>query len=204
MLAALYCIYVSLATLQPDLFGERGARPVRVHVGAARRNRRGRAGKLDHRRSDQPCRHRPGHLLRARRHLVRLLHADRGRRRRRLHRPRLRHHQGHALRDIIDCILSVGRTSAPILLLLVTAQLYSRTLAMTGIANASRTSSSARAAPGMILLVMVLVWFLLGMMIDSISIMLLTAPIFAPIAVSSATTRSPSPSSASWRSRPVC
>ena len=32
-------------------------------------------------------------------------------------------------RGIIDAILSVGRTSAPILLLLVTAALYSRTLA---------------------------------------------------------------------------
>jgi TRAP-type C4-dicarboxylate transport system permease large subunit len=38
--------------------------------------------------------------------------------------------------------------------------------------------------PWMIISVMVLVWFLLGMIIDSISIMLLTAAIFAPIAVS--------------------
>ena len=36
---------------------------------------------------------------------------------------------------------------------------------------------------GMILLVMILVWFVLGMMIDSISIMLLTVVIFEPIAV---------------------
>ncbi|HIP09500.1 MAG TPA: TRAP transporter large permease subunit, partial [Rhodospirillales bacterium] len=35
----------------------------------------------------------------------------------------------------------------------------------------------------MIIGVMVLIWFLLGMIIDSISIMLLTAAIFAPIAV---------------------
>src|SRR5690606_16829439 len=35
----------------------------------------------------------------------------------------------------------------------------------------------------MIITVMVLVWFVLGMIIDSISIMLLTAAIFAPIAV---------------------
>ncbi|MGH6885748.1 MAG: TRAP transporter large permease subunit [Geminicoccales bacterium] len=38
-------------------------------------------------------------------------------------------------------------------------------------------------APGMILLLMVLVWFVLGMIIDSISIMLLTMVIFEPIAV---------------------
>ena len=35
----------------------------------------------------------------------------------------------------------------------------------------------------MIISVMVLIWFALGMIIDSISIMLLTAAIFAPIAV---------------------
>jgi di/tricarboxylate transporter len=36
--------------------------------------------------------------------------------------------------------------------------------------------------PGGVLLLMVLVWFVLGCLIDSISIMLLTVPIFAPIA----------------------
>ena len=35
----------------------------------------------------------------------------------------------------------------------------------------------------MVIAVMILIWFLLGMIIDSISIMLLTAAIFAPIAV---------------------
>ena len=44
--------------------------------------------------------------------------------------------KGMRYRDIIDAILSVGRTSAPILVLLITAALYSRTLAMTGMANA--------------------------------------------------------------------
>ena len=44
--------------------------------------------------------------------------------------------KGMRLRDFIDSILSVGRTSAPILLLLITAALYSRTLAMTGMTNA--------------------------------------------------------------------
>ena len=92
--------------------------------------------------------------------------------------------KGMRYRDIIDSILSVGRTSAPILLLLVTAALYSRTLAMTGIANAIEgIFLGSGMAPWMIVSVMVLIWFLLGMIIDSISIMLLTAAIFAPIAV---------------------
>jgi len=92
--------------------------------------------------------------------------------------------KGMRLRDIIDSILSVGKTSAPILLLLVTAALYSRTLAMTGMANAIESLFlGSGMAPWMIIAVMVLIWFLLGMIIDSISIMLLTAAIFAPIAV---------------------
>ena len=93
--------------------------------------------------------------------------------------------KGMRFGDIVDSILSVGRTSAPILLLLVTAALYSRTLAMTGMANAIEgLFLGSGMEPWMILTVMVLVWFALGMIIDSISIMLLTAAIFAPIAVS--------------------
>jgi C4-dicarboxylate transporter DctM subunit len=92
--------------------------------------------------------------------------------------------KGMRLRDVIDSILSVGKTSAPILLLLVTAALYSRTLAMTGMANAIEgLFVGSGMEPWMVIGVMVLVWFLLGMIIDSISIMLLTAAIFAPIAV---------------------
>ncbi len=92
--------------------------------------------------------------------------------------------KGMRLREFIDSILSVGRTSAPILLLLITAALYSRTLAMTGMTNAIEgVFLGAGMAPWMILSVMVLIWFALGMIIDSISIMLLTAAIFAPIAV---------------------
>ncbi|MGB8433697.1 MAG: TRAP transporter large permease [Burkholderiales bacterium] len=91
--------------------------------------------------------------------------------------------KGMRYKDIIASILSVGRTSAPILLLLVAASLYSRTLAMTGMANAIQDLFlDTGLTPVLIIAVMVLVWFLLGMVIDSISIMLLTVPIFAPIA----------------------
>jgi len=91
--------------------------------------------------------------------------------------------KGMRYRDIIASILSVGRTSAPILLLLVAASLYSRTLAMTGMANAIQDLFLGTGlSPFLIVVVMVVVWFLLGMVIDSISIMLLTVPIFAPIA----------------------
>jgi tripartite ATP-independent transporter DctM subunit len=92
--------------------------------------------------------------------------------------------KGMRLRDIVLCILSVGRTSAPILILLVTAALYSRTLAMTGVTNAIQDFFlQANLTPGLILAIMILIWFVLGMFIDSISIMLLTVIIFEPIAV---------------------
>ena len=85
---------------------------------------------------------------------------------------------------VVEAILSVGRTSAPILLLLVTAALYSRTLAMTGVTNAIQDFFIGTGfGPALVLVFMVVIWFLLGMVIDSISIMLLTVTIFAPIAM---------------------
>jgi TRAP-type C4-dicarboxylate transport system permease large subunit len=54
---------------------------------------------------------------------------------------------------------------------------------MTGVTNAIQTFFlETGLAPWMILATMVLIWFLLGMVIDSISIMLLTVPIFEPLA----------------------
>lgn len=87
-------------------------------------------------------------------------------------------------REIVDAILSVGKTSAPILLLLVAASLYSRTLAMTGVTTAIQDLFlGTDMLPWMILATMIGIWFVLGMVIDSISIMLLTLTIFEPIAV---------------------
>jgi tripartite ATP-independent transporter DctM subunit len=93
--------------------------------------------------------------------------------------------KGATRKDIIETILSVGRTSAPILLLLLTASLYSRSLAMTGVTSTIQDLflSTGFGYVGIVLLMM-LIWFILGMIIDSISIMLLTVAIFEPIAVS--------------------
>jgi TRAP-type C4-dicarboxylate transport system permease large subunit len=88
-------------------------------------------------------------------------------------------------RELLDAILAVGRTSAPILLLLLSAALYSRVLAMTGLTSAVQDIfRESGMTPFMVLIVMILIWFVLGMVIDSISIMLLTVPIFAPLAIS--------------------
>jgi C4-dicarboxylate transporter, DctM subunit len=92
--------------------------------------------------------------------------------------------KGITLREVWQVILSVGRTSGPLLLLLFCAQLYSRVLSMTGFTEAAKTVlvGSGLGQWG-ILMLMVAIWFVLGCLIDSISIILLTVPIFAPIAV---------------------
>jgi tripartite ATP-independent transporter DctM subunit len=92
--------------------------------------------------------------------------------------------KGLRLKEIGQVVLSVGRTSAPLLLLLVTAQLYSRVLTMTGFTRAAQELLVGTGlGAGGVLFLMVLVWFVLGCLIDSISIMLLTVPIFFPIAM---------------------
>lgn len=91
--------------------------------------------------------------------------------------------KGLRTREIFDVILAVGRTSAPLLLLLFCAQLYSRVLSMTGITNAAKELFlGSGLSPLMILAIMVAIWFVLGCLIDSISIILLTVPVFAPVA----------------------
>ena len=92
--------------------------------------------------------------------------------------------RGMKMSEMFAAILSVGRTAAPLLLLLVAAQLYSRVLAMTGVTGATKDFFlSSGLSPFLILGLMVLVWFILGCIIDSISIILLTVPVFAPLAM---------------------
>src|SRR5687767_2534996 len=91
--------------------------------------------------------------------------------------------KGLRMKEIAQVVLSVGRTSAPLLLLLVTAQLYSRVLTMTGFTRAVQEMLiGSGLGPAGVPFLMVLVWCILGCLVDSISIMLLTVPIFAPIA----------------------
>lgn len=91
--------------------------------------------------------------------------------------------KGMRRKQLLEAIFSVGKTAAPILILLLAAALYSRTLAMTGVTSAIQDFFlNSGLSPWMILVLIVFVWFLLGMVIDSISIMLLTVPIFEPLA----------------------
>ena len=91
--------------------------------------------------------------------------------------------KGLRTRAIFEVILDVGRTSAPLLLLLFCAQLYARVLSMTGITGAAKALFLEAGVPAWaIIAVMVLIWFVLGCLIDSISILIITVPVFAPIA----------------------
>jgi C4-dicarboxylate transporter DctM subunit len=92
--------------------------------------------------------------------------------------------KGMRTKALFEVVLSVGRTSAPLLLLLFCAQLYSRVLSMTGVTNAAKEFFIASGlGPYEILAIMVAIWFVLGCLIDSISIILLTVPVFAPVAM---------------------
>jgi tripartite ATP-independent transporter DctM subunit len=91
--------------------------------------------------------------------------------------------KGVRWKEVVEVVILVGRTAGPLLILLFTAQLYSRVLSMTGVTKAVQDLIlGAGLSPYMILALMVLVWFILGCIIDSISIILLTVPVFAPIA----------------------
>ena len=92
--------------------------------------------------------------------------------------------KGMRMREIIDSIIQAGRTTAPIMFLLITAQMYSRLLAIGGAVNFIKSLFLGIGLdPWQIILLMMLIWIILGMLIDSVSIILLTVPIFAPIAI---------------------
>ncbi|MGB7181146.1 MAG: TRAP transporter large permease subunit, partial [Burkholderiaceae bacterium] len=93
--------------------------------------------------------------------------------------------KGMRWRDVMQAIYNAGKTTAPIMFLLITASMYSRLLALGGTVNyISDFFAGLGVAPFTILVIIMLIWLLLGMLVDSVSIILLTVPIFAPIALS--------------------
>jgi len=92
--------------------------------------------------------------------------------------------KGHDWRAAYAAVLATGKSSIPIMVLLFAAQLYARALALTGVGQAIEDFFvSTGLGPFSVLAVMIAIWFVLGMIIDSISIMLLTVPVFAPLAI---------------------
>lgn len=93
--------------------------------------------------------------------------------------------KGMTSRDLLDAIYQAGKTTAPIMFLLIAAQMYSRLLALGGAINFIQSLFlSIGAEPWIVIALMLIIWIILGMLVDSVSIILLTVPIFAPLALS--------------------
>ncbi len=92
--------------------------------------------------------------------------------------------KGMRTADILESMYQAGRTTAPIMFLLIAAQMYSRLLALGGGVNYIQgLFTDSNMSPMVVILLMTAIWLVLGMLIDSVSIILLTVPIFAPLAV---------------------
>ena len=87
-------------------------------------------------------------------------------------------------KSLVDLLGEIGRTTASIFLLLIAAQMYSRMLTISGLAAKLSTWAAGLPVPPMVIIAMfIVVFLLLGMIIDSVSILLLTIPIMFPVAV---------------------
>ena len=80
-------------------------------------------------------------------------------------------------------LLDAGQTTASIFLLLICAQMYSRLLTMSGLAgNVTAWVTALAIPPIFIILGFIVVFVLLGCILDSTSIIILTIPLMYPIA----------------------
>jgi tripartite ATP-independent transporter DctM subunit len=80
-------------------------------------------------------------------------------------------------------LLDAGQTTASIFLLLICAQMYSRVLTMSGLAgNATAWVTALAIPPIFVILGFIVVFVLLGCILDSTSIIILTIPLMYPIA----------------------
>lgn len=79
-------------------------------------------------------------------------------------------------------ILEGGYTMASLYFLFICATMYSRMLAMSGLPNTVTGAVVSLQLPAVfVILLMIIVYLLLGAIIDSISIMILTIPLFHPV-----------------------
>ena len=81
-----------------------------------------------------------------------------------------------------EVLLETGIVTAGIFFLLISAQMYSRMLALSGLVEwTSKFVISLQFPPLAVILMFIIVWLILGCLIDSASIMLLTLPLMIPI-----------------------
>ena len=81
-----------------------------------------------------------------------------------------------------EVLLETGITTAGIFFLLISAQMYSRMLALSGLVDwTAKYVISLQLPPLAVIGMFIVVWLILGCLIDSASIMLLTLPLMIPI-----------------------
>lgn len=91
-------------------------------------------------------------------------------------------HGGMRLRGIADCLRGTAGTSAMIFLILLGAETFNAFLAQTQTPMLLATAiQNSGLSPMMILLAMLMLYLILGCVMDSMSMLLLTIPIFYPI-----------------------
>lgn len=91
--------------------------------------------------------------------------------------------RGMTFSEMTESILDSGRTLAPIMILIAMAILFSRMLAMSGFITVVQDwLMNSNLSKLQIFLLIIGTWVLLGMFMDSFGIMVLTVPVFAPLA----------------------
>ncbi|XWN33393.1 MAG: TRAP transporter large permease [Devosia sp.] len=91
--------------------------------------------------------------------------------------------KGMRFKTLFAAVIAAGKTTAPIMFLLLTAAMYSRFLVTSGAIDIITDQiEGAGFGPVGLIIAMTIIWLVLGMILDSTSIILLTVPIFAPIA----------------------
>lgn len=85
-------------------------------------------------------------------------------------------------KEFWQTLLAAGSTSGSVLILLVSASTYSKTLAMCGVINVIRDFVESINIPAIgVVLLFVLILMVLGCILDSTSILLLTTPLMCPV-----------------------
>lgn len=91
--------------------------------------------------------------------------------------------KGMRWRGIADAVVDAAKTAAPLLILLMSAAMYSKFLTLSNVIPLIESALTGTGLTGGgIILMMVVIWLLLGTLLDSVSIILLTLPLFWPIA----------------------
>jgi tripartite ATP-independent transporter DctM subunit len=90
--------------------------------------------------------------------------------------------KGMRFKQLVSAVVDSGKSAAPVMFLLLTANMYAKFMETAGMSELIRhTFETYALGPIGIVLVIIVIWLLLGMILDSISIILITVPIFVPL-----------------------